>query len=75
MSKQVPPQIDAMSDDAILSAKQLSALMGPSLPTLSRWRSLGRGPPFIRLSACSVGYPLGRYRQWVRAGTCETAPR
>ncbi len=74
MSKYVP-NIDAMPDDAHLSAKQLSALLGPSLVTLSRWRSLGKGPPFIRLSMCSVVYPVGRYREWVRAQTYETAPR
>lgn len=59
------------SDDSLMSARQTSKLIGVSLVTLSRWRSEGRGPPFARLSASRVAYPVREYREWVRARTAE----
>ena len=53
------------STDTLLSSKQLAGLTGVSTVTLSRWRSEGRGPPFLRLSASRVAYPLAAYREWV----------
>lgn len=55
--------------DSLLSARQVRDLMGVSLVTLSRWRSAGKGPPFIRLSAARVAYPVGAYRQWIQYET------
>ncbi len=71
----VAEAMTAAPDDALMSSEQVSELMKVSRVTLSRWRSLEKGPPFIRLSACSVAYPVGAYRQWVQAQTCETVPR
>ena len=57
------------NDDAMLSSKQVAELMGVSLVTLSRWRSEGKGPPYMRLSATKAAYPVKAYRAWVEAQT------
>ena len=56
-------------DDALWSSKQLAALMGVSLVTLSRWRSAGKGPPWIRLSSSRAAYSVGGFRAWVISQT------
>lgn len=61
-------------DDRLLSSQQMSELAGVSTVTLSRWRSQRKGPPWIRLSASNVGYPLGQYRDWVRGQTITGDP-
>ena len=52
-------------NNAMISSKQLAELIGVSLVTLSRWRSDGKGPPFIRLGATRVAYPMYAYNEWV----------
>ena len=66
--------ISVVPEDRLLSTRQLAELTGLSAVTLSRWRSQRKGPPWIRLSASSVAYPLGGYREWVREHTIETGP-
>ena len=61
-------------EDALLTTRQIAELTGLSAVTLSRWRSQRKGPPWIRLSASSVAYPLGGYREWVKEQTIETGP-
>ncbi len=57
------------TEDTLMSSKQLADLMGVSLITLSRWRSGGKGPPFVRLGATRVAYPVRAYREWVESHT------
>lgn len=59
----------SISDDTLMSTRQLAPLMGVSLVTLSRRRSKEMGPPFIRLSSGRVAYPIGAYRAWIKAQT------
>lgn len=61
--------IETLPKSALLSSKQLASVMGVSLITLSRWRSDGKGPPFVRLSATKVGYPIGGYLAWLSQNT------
>ena len=63
------PQIDAMLDDALMSSQKLSQLMGVGRLTLSRWRSAGKGPPWIRLSSSRAAYPVAAYRAWISSKT------
>lgn len=68
--KRAMPDRD-MPDEALLSPRQVAALAGVSLITLSRWRSARSGPPFIRLSQSRSAYPAGSYRKWVRSELAE----
>ena len=36
----------------LYNEKELAAKLAVSLPTLRRWRTEGRGPRFVKLSAC-----------------------
>lgn len=65
------PQFDAMPDDALMSSQKLSELMGVGRLTLSRWRSAGKGPPWIRLSSSRAAYPVAAYRAWIASQTIE----
>jgi predicted DNA-binding transcriptional regulator AlpA len=48
----------------ILSAREVSALIGRSLVTLERWRRQKKGPLFIRMSGTRVGYPAHELKAW-----------
>ena len=67
--KPAADKFDSISDDALMSAKRIAPLMGVSLVTLSRRRSKELGPPFMRLSSGRVAYPVGAYREWIKAQT------
>lgn len=67
ISEQAWPQANA---DALLTPDRLAELLGIRKSTLARWRAReGVGPPFIRISANRVGYPVEAYRRWLKART------
>ncbi len=50
-----------------LTAAEVSALTGFSRKTLERYRSLRRGPPFLKIGR-SVRYRLADVTAWLEAG-------
>jgi predicted DNA-binding transcriptional regulator AlpA len=66
-------EISDLSDDALVSAKDLAALGLAHRVTLCRWRERREGPPFIRLSPGRVAYRMGDVRKWLAARTTQTA--
>lgn len=59
--------LNSLSDDMLINSRKAAELLGISTVTLARWRAEKKGPPFIRLGPTRVGYPVGRYREWVAA--------
>jgi predicted DNA-binding transcriptional regulator AlpA len=58
--------IDELPDVAVLTEKQVAALTGLSRRTLVLMQRDGSGPPRVRLSKKRFGYPLGRFREWLK---------
>lgn len=56
---------------ALLSSQRVSELIGVAPVTLSRWRSLGKGPTYVRLGPSRVGYPIGALQAWLASLTVE----
>jgi predicted DNA-binding transcriptional regulator AlpA len=54
-----------ISNDQILSERELCNWLGVSEPTLFRHRRNGTGPKFIRLSAKRVGYRRSAVEAWL----------
>jgi predicted DNA-binding transcriptional regulator AlpA len=54
-----------LSDQAVLSRMQVSALTNLSADTLDRLHRLGQGPERIQLSPRRVGYSVGSLRAWL----------
>jgi predicted DNA-binding transcriptional regulator AlpA len=46
--------------------KEVEALTGLKVKTLQQWRSLNRGPRFVRLGRC-VRYPADSLRAWINS--------
>lgn len=66
MNQIAPNWTNLPSDDALLPPDRIAELLGVSTHTLARWRRTeGSGPPFVRVSAVRVGYPVRAYRQWL----------
>jgi hypothetical protein len=49
-------QIAAVGMPALLTPKQASAILGVAERTLERWRIVGEGPEFLKLSRSTVRY-------------------
>ena len=55
-----------VSNDQILTEREVCNWLGVSEPTLFRHRRDGTGPKFIRLSARRVGYRHSSVETWLR---------
>jgi len=60
-------------DAQFLSEKQVSRLTGFALQTLRNWRSLGLGPPYVRIHR-SIRYPLADLLQFMEDHKVNTNP-
>lgn len=49
------------SDDELLTAPQAAEFLTVSVPTLSRWRMVGKGPSFVKFTRAQQG--IVRYRR------------
>ena len=56
-----------MSLDGMFTTKELAAHLALSQSTLRAWRLRGEGPPFIRLGARNVRYPLDQLERWIES--------
>jgi hypothetical protein len=54
-------------EDCIVDAPELvAAELGVALRTLQLWRVKGVGPPFVRVTSKTVGYPRAARKAWLR---------
>jgi predicted DNA-binding transcriptional regulator AlpA len=56
---------------ALLTTKQAAAFLGIAPATLDNWRSLKKGPPFLRVGA-RVRYEAADLRAWIEAAGGRT---
>jgi|RhiMetdeSRZDD1v2_1073273.scaffolds.fasta_scaffold2852332_1 excisionase family DNA binding protein len=61
--------------DDLLTTEQAAELLQLSPRTLRRWRTEGKGPPYIRLGARRVRYRRGAILDWARAHEQEAEQR
>lgn len=53
-------QVDSEEPEKLMTANEVAALLGVSIPTLTRWRQDGIGPRFLKLGPTRKA--LVRYR-------------
>ena len=62
--------------ETLLSEGQVAKWLGYSTRTLQKWRWLGAGPPFVRISPRSVRYRRRDVADWIegnlRISTADT---
>lgn len=49
-----------------LTAKQLAAQIGVSTKTLERWRSEGKGPPYLKTATGRIRYLVAGLDEWAK---------
>ncbi len=57
-----------------LSEVDLAARWAMSSKTLTRWRTIGRGPPFVKLGK-TVRYAMSDVLEFERHGLCKRVPK
>jgi predicted DNA-binding transcriptional regulator AlpA len=66
---------NALPSSSMLRTREAAEVLGLAAGTLQNQRSIGGGPPFIKVSSRAVRYRLGDLRAWLTAHTTnETAP-
>ena len=60
-------------DFKVLSTAEAAAIIGKDKRTLDNWRSMGRGPAYVRLNQRSVGYLRADVVEYVRKHRIEPA--
>jgi len=68
------PETDAALIPELLKEQQVSTRWNFSLNTLRYWRSVGEGPPFVKMGRC-VRYNVAQLVDYVRRHTCEPMTR
>jgi predicted DNA-binding transcriptional regulator AlpA len=71
-NQELPSDLLALPDWAVLSDRQTIVLLGFSLDTLSRLDRAGDGPPRVRLSPRRYGRPVGELRKWIQKRVSST---
>jgi hypothetical protein len=61
------------SHSELMSERDLSGYARISIPCLKYWRSIGYGPPFIRMKGRVVYYDARRVVEWI--DSCSVDPR
>jgi len=67
-TKQTKPA-DPSQLERLLSAEELSAIIGVPVLTLAHWRRFGRGPQALRLGK-HVRYDPAEVRRWLTEQAC-----
>jgi predicted DNA-binding transcriptional regulator AlpA len=57
---------DPILDDKILTTQQAAKLANQQPMTMSKWRSRGKGPPYLRLGG-KIRYRLSDIRKWIES--------
>ena len=62
--------------EQLISERQLCALLGIGIPTIARWRAVGKGPRFVVLGVRRLAYRPSDVRAWLAerertSGTCS----
>ena len=57
----------------LITPKQLADLVGVAVSTLKKWRSIGCGPPWVRIGR-RIFYDLAEVEKWIDQNRfCSTA--
>lgn len=62
-----------MSENHLLTTEQAAEILNLQPGTLSRWRYLGKGPPWIRVSGRTVRYRRSELELWIAELPVTTA--
>ena len=74
MSEQIADRIARLApQETYYTTKALAALLGVAESTLERWRKLGCGPDYLRLSFRCVRYTDTAVREWSATKRCSGA--
>lgn len=61
-----------LASSALLTSKQVATMLSVTTKTLERWRGVGYGPLFVRLSHVSVRYRAEDVRSFIDARVCRS---
>ncbi len=61
------------TDQSGLTTEQAAAIIGANKRTLDNWRSLGRGPAYVKLSKRLVRYLLSDVQAYIEQNRVEPA--
>lgn len=64
---------DVALADEWITAKEVAAMTGMTVPAVRAWVHRGYGPPFYKFER-SVRYKRSEVEAWVNAGRHETSP-
>lgn len=53
--------------EKLLTAAEVAQILGVAPKTLANWRTMGRGPAWVRLTHSSVRYTEAQVAAWVAA--------
>jgi len=57
--------VDTIEDLQLLSTRKAAELLGFTVSYMRKLRSIGKGPPFVRLSSRYVAYRVVDLRAWL----------
>lgn len=60
-----------MENQKLLSTKEAAVIVGANPRTLDNWRSLGRGPVYVKLNKRSVRYALADLLAFIEKNKVE----
>lgn len=53
------------SDKEFLTSKEVAAMLGIGEQSLRRWRTQGKGPPFVKIEGARIIYERSRLESWI----------
>lgn len=62
------------SDKEFLTSKEVAAMLGIGEQSLRRWRTQGKGPPFVKIEGTRVLYERGRLIAWLSDARGHSRP-
>lgn len=61
-------------EEPLMTTKEVAKLIGVSWQTVARWREIGKGPGYAKLSPGRCGavrYDAEVVREWLKQRTCQ----
>ncbi len=61
----MPQLANEYHPEQLLNEKQAAAFLGYTPRAMQKWRCVGSGPQFVRVSQCSIRYRLKDLTAWI----------
>lgn len=61
----VSPTVNDSSTTQLLTPREVAARLGVTRRCLQNWRAQGRGPAYLRLTACNIRYRADAIEAWL----------